>query len=526
MSFIIPTLLAVGGLALGAVGGYFGRKYRAQTQANSIEAIADKKLHELKQKEQELLLEAKHKEQTLILEAQEKALKIIESAKKEEEDRRKQEEERRQELKQLQQRVEQREAIADKNLLEFEDRKVKLQEKIDKIQAIKEKIDNAEIESVKKLEAISGLSRDVAKEELLKRVEAEAAPDLMTRLKKVEGDQAEVLEAKAQDIMVCCMQRTASSHASETTSTAVTLASEDMKGRIIGKEGRNIKTIERMTGCELIIDETPDMLLISSFSPIRRRVCFLALQKLMKDGRIQPAKIEEYIEEAKRDLALDIKKAGEDALHEMGIIGIDPKLVSIVGRLKYRTSYGQNVLMHCLEVGHLSALMAEELGMDAAKARKAGFFHDIGKAMDHETQGAHTEIGYTILKKFGVDEDVAQVALTHHDTNPPLLLTKLVMAGDAISASRVGARRDSYEQYVARLEELEKTAKEFPGVDKVYAIQAGREIRVFVNPNEMDDYKAHTLAKDIARRIENELQYPGEVKVNVIRETRAIEYAR
>jgi ribonuclease Y len=299
-----------------------------------------------------------------------------------------------------------------------------------------------------------------------------------------------------------------------------------MKGRIIGKEGRNIKTLEKLTGCELIIDETPDLLLISSFSPIRRRVCYLALEKLIKDGRIQPAKIEEYVEEAKKDLAIDIKKAGEEALQKMGIIGIDPKLISIIGRLKYRTSYGQNVLNHSIEAGYLAGTMAQELGIDAGKARKAGFFHDIGKAVDQETEGAHTDIGYTILKKFNIDEDLCQVALTHHETNPPLLLTKIVMAADAISSSRIGARRDSYEQYVARLTELENTAKNFPGVDKVYAIQAGREVRIFINPHEIDDYKAYNLAKDIARRIENELQYPGEIKVTVIRETRTVEYAR
>lgn len=495
-------------LVVGLIIGYFVRRKIAQSRANNIEALAEKKLTELKNKEQQILLSAK-----------EKAIKVIDDAKKEENERRK-------DMQKAQERLDQRESIIDKNLLEFEDRKNKLQQKVDEIQTIKEKIDAAKETMDQKLQEVSGYSKDQAKDALLLRVEEQEKETLMSRIKKLETEHAEELEAKAQDIMVCCMQRTASNHAAETTSTIVNLPSDEMKGRIIGKEGRNIKTLEKITGCELIIDETPDMLLISSFSPIRRRVCYMALQKLIKDGRIQPAKIEEYVDEAKRELALDIKKAGEEALHEMGIIGIDPKLVSIIGRLKFRTSYGQNVLKHSLEVGHLSALMAQELGLDPAKARKAGFFHDIGKAMDHETQGAHTEIGYTILKKFSLDEDTAQVALTHHDTNPPLLLTKLVMAADAISASRVGARRDSYEQYVARLEELENTAKDFPGVDKAYAIQAGREVRVFVNPNEADDYGAHSLAKDIARRVENELQYPGEVKVIVYRETKAIEYAR
>lgn len=502
----IGIALGTGGIAF--FGGYHLRKYIAQARANTVEAVAEKKLLEVKNKEQEVLLQAK-----------EKANHIIDEAKKEEVLRRN-------ELRQIQARLEGRETLYDKKLLEFEDEKTKIAQEKEGVKQLRDKTQAIRDEAVKKLESIAGMKPDEAKELLLAKVEENCRNDLMARVLRFEKDNHEELENRAQDIMVCCMQRTASGHAAETTSTAIHLPSDDMKGRIIGKEGRNIKAIERLTGCELIIDETPDVLLVSSFSPIRRRVCQLALEKLMKDGRIQPAKIEEYIEEAKKELAIDLKKAGEEALHKMGIIGMDPKLVSIVGRLKYRTSYGQNVLMHSLEVGTLAGLMGTEVGMDAAKARKAGFFHDIGKAVDHETQGTHTQIGYTILKKFNVDEDIAQVALTHHDTNPPLLLTKLVMAADAISASRVGARRDTYEQYVARLEELEKAAKDFPGVDKVYAIQAGREVRVFVNPNETDDYQAYNLAKDIARKIEGELQYPGEIKVNVIRETRAIEYAR
>jgi ribonuclease Y len=360
----------------------------------------------------------------------------------------------------------------------------------------------------------------------MKRVEDSSKADLFNRVSKLEKENGDYFDAEAKKIVIDAMQRCACNHANENTGTIVNLPSDEMKGRIIGKDGRNIKTIEKLTGCEILIDDTPGMLVISGFSLIRRRVAQLAIEKLIKDGRIQPAKIEEYVEMAKKELALDIKKAGDEAVYEMGITGLDPKLISIIGRLKYRTSYGQNVLMHCMEVGTLAALMAEEVGMDPGKARKAGFFHDIGKSVDHDTQGTHTQIGHTILKKFGVGDEIAEVALTHHDTNPPLLLTKLVMAADAISASRVGARRDTFEQYVARLEELEAVAKDFPGVDKVYAIQAGREVRVFVNPNEADDYQAYNMAKDIARKIESELQYPGEIKVNVIRETRAIEYAR
>jgi len=496
------------GVLVGIEVGYVLRKNFAASRANSVEAIAEKKL-----------IEAKTKEQEVILKAKEQAIKIIDEANKEEQERRK-------DIKQVQSRLEQRESMFDKKLLEFEDTKTKLQEKVEQIKAIKEKIDTVHQQAIDKLSEVAKYSPEEAKEVLFSRIEENSKEELMNRVIKMEKIHSEEIEKKAQDIMICAMQRTASSHAAETTGTAISLPSDEMKGRIIGKEGRNIKTLERMTGCELIIDETPGVLVISSFSPIRRRVCHLALEKLIKDGRIQPAKIEEYVQEAKKELAVDLKNTGEEALHQMGFIGVDPKFASIVGRLKYRTSYGQNVLMHSLEVGHLCGLMAEELGVDVDKARKAGFLHDIGKAVDHETQGAHTEIGKQIVDKFKMDPDFAEVCLTHHDTNPPLLLTKLVMAGDAISASRVGARRDTYEQYVARLEALEDTAKSFPGIEKAYAIQAGREIRVFVRPEEVDDYSAYNLAKDIARKIEGELQYPGEIKVNVIRESRTIEYAR
>ncbi|PIR76144.1 MAG: ribonuclease Y [Candidatus Magasanikbacteria bacterium CG10_big_fil_rev_8_21_14_0_10_42_10] len=507
LSTMSIVLALVGGL-VGLGIGYILRMKIAKGKATNVEAIAEK-----------TLAEAKTKEQHIILEAKEKAIKVIDDAKKEEE-------ERRQELRKMQQRLENREETFDKKLLEFEDKKTELQTKIDGVTQIEDTIKMKQAEVVDKLASIATYTKDQAKEELLTKVEESSKDDLMNRVRKMENVGAEELEAKAQDIMVCCMQRTASNHSAETTGSAVSLPSDEMKGRIIGKEGRNIKTIERMTGCEIIIDETPEMLVISSFSPIRRRVCQLAIEKLIKDGRIQPAKIEEYIEEAKRDLAVDLKKSGEAALQEMGIIASDPKLASIVGRLKYRTSYGQNVLNHSLEVGHISGLIAKEVGMDPAHARKAGFFHDIGKAIDHDTEGAHTEIGKQIIEKFNMHADFAEVCLTHHDTNPPLLLTKLVMAADAISASRIGARRDTYEQYVSRLKELEETAMNFPGIEKVYAIQAGREVRVFVTPEEVDDYAAYNLAKDIARKIESELQYPGEIKVNVIRETRVIEYAR
>lgn len=508
MSIILAIVLCLGTLVIGAVAGYFYRKQVAQATANSAESKAEKLLNEARNKEQEILLHAK-----------EKAIKVIDDAKHDEEQRRR-------ELSSLQTRLEQRESLFDKKLLEFEDRKTRLQQKVEEIQAIKQKVDEAHQRVLEKLESISNYTKEEAKTELFQKIEEQIKEDLAVRIMKLEREGSDVFKNKASEIILDTIQRCAADHSSETTSTAVSLPSDEMKGRIIGKDGRNIKTIEKMTGCELIIDETPDMILISGFSPIRRRVCQLALEKLIKDGRIQPARIEEFIEEAKRELAIDIKGAGEEALYKLGITGLDPKLVSIVGRLKYRTSYGQNILNHSMEVAYLSGLMAEELGFDAAKAKKAGFFHDIGKAVDQETQGTHPEIGGTILKKFGLDEDVQNAAMHHHDDKPENLITQIVKAADAISGSRVGARRDTYEQYVARLEELEKTAGDFPGVEKVYAIQAGREVRVFVKPDAIDDYQAYNLAKDIARRIENELQYPGEIRVCVIRESRVIEYAK
>jgi len=508
LEVIIAIVAAFVSLAIGLGLGYFIRKQVGKNQATSVEAKAEK-----------ILNEAKNKEQELVLHAKEKAIKIIDEAKVEENTRRN-------DINQIQKRLETRENMFDKQLLEFDERKEKLQKKVEEIQAIKTRVDEAYEKAVLELQKISGLDKEEAKAILFERVEKQVKDDLMGRIIKLEHENSDAYEAKAREIVIAAIQRCASDHSSETTSTSVNLPSDEMKGRIIGKDGRNIKTIEKMTGCELIIDDTPDMILVSGFSPIRRRVCQLALEKLIKDGRIQPARIEEFIEESKKELALDIRKAGEEALYKLGITGLDPKLVSIVGRLKYRTSYGQSVLNHSIEVAQLCGIIAEELGVDAAKAKKAGFFHDIGKAVDQDTQGTHPEIGYTILKKFGMDEDIADAAAHHHDDKPEKLLTQIAKSADAISASRVGARRDTYEQFVARLEELEKTASDFPGVDKVYAIQAGREVRVFVKSDVVDDYQAYNLAKDIARKIENELQYPGEIRVNVIRETRIIEYAR
>jgi ribonuclease Y len=357
-------------------------------------------------------------------------------------------------------------------------------------------------------------------------VEEEMRAALVSRIKKLENETQEELEAKVKELITPVIQRIAASHAAEVTTTRVDLPNEEIKGRIIGKEGRNIKTLEHLTGTEIVIDETPGMLLISGFSPIRRQVAKRALEELIKDGRIQPARIEEVVEHAKKELAADIRKAGEEALYEMGITGLDPKMVSILGRLKYRTSYGQNVLMHSMEVARVATMLAQELGADVANCKKGGLLHDLGKAIDHDVPGAHPQLGYDLMKKFGLPEEIAYHSIGHHEDKPRTLEAVIVKVADAVSASRPGARRESTELYLQRLEELEKAAISFPGVEKAYAIQAGREVRVFVKPQEIDDYKAWELAKDIARRIEQDMNYPGEIKVNVIRETRVTEYAR
>jgi ribonuclease Y len=483
------------------------------------EIIARKFITGAEVKAKKILQEAKNKEQEILLAAREKAIKLIDEAKQEEE-------RRRQEIIQEKKRLENREALFDKKLLELEERQSKLSEKVNQVEALKTEIQKLKEEEIKKLEAITGLTRDQAREELFRLLEQESKEALISRLHKIENQGREELERKAKMMLVNVIERIAISQAGETTTTTIDLPSDEMKGRIIGKEGRNIKTIEKLTGTEIIVDETPQVITISGFSPIRRQVAKRALEKLIADGRIHPARIEEAVEEAKHDLAVDIKKAGEDALFELGITGLDPKLVSILGRLKYRTSYGQNVLEHSKEVAIIAGLLAEELGADVGIAKKGGLLHDIGKALDHDIPGTHTELGYQLMKKFGLPEEIAYLAIAHHEDAPKTLEGIIIKVADAISGSRPGARRESLEEYIKRLEDLERIATSFKGVEKAYAIQAGREVRAFVIPTEVDDLGAYELAKNIAKKIEEELQYPGEIKVNVIRETRVTEYAR
>ncbi|MBA3047900.1 ribonuclease Y [Patescibacteria group bacterium] len=504
MEYIIYGILAVGGF----FAGYWLRKKRASAQVSSAELKAQKMLDEAKAKQKELLLQS-----------QDKALKIIEEAKKEEE-------KRRGDISNLQARLEKRETAFSQKLLELQDRQEQLYDKVNKVEEVKETIKQIKQDQLAKLEKIAGMDKKEAKEILIKNVELEIKDDLMLRINKLEKESAESIEEKSRDLMAGAMQRLASTYAAETTTTMVDLPSDEMKGRIIGREGRNIKAIEQLTGVEIIVDDTPNAITISGFSPIRRHLAKRALDYLIKDGRIHPTKIEEAIKEAKESLALDIKKAGEEAIYEIGVTGFDPKLVQILGRLKYRTSYGQNALKHSVEVAHLSALLAEELGADVTIAKKSGLLHDIGKAVDHEVQGTHPEIGGNIAKKFNLPDEISAPIRTHHDDRPDGLISVIVKVADALSSARPGARHDTFEQYIQRLEELEKIATSFDGIEKSYAIQAGREVRVFVKSEEVDDLKAHNLARDIAKKIEQELKYPGEIKVNVIREMRVTEYAR
>jgi ribonucrease Y len=504
MEYIIYLVILIVGFFIGYL---FYKKFSHQ------------KIKGSENKAEKILNDAKSKQKKYELEAQEKALKIIEEAKKEESSRR-------QEINKLQNRLEERENSFSQKLLTLEEKQQKLYDKVNEVQEAREKIREIKEKQEKKLQEIADLSPEEAKETLLKEIEEKNNEDLLARINKLKNESDETLKEKSMELLSFVIQRLAPDYTAELTTTTVDLPSDEIKGRIIGREGRNIRSIEQMTGIEIIVDDTPNAITISGFSLIRRHVAKKALEYLIKDGRIHPTKIEDAVNKAKVEITTDINKAGEEAVYEMGITGFDPKLTQIIGRLKYRTSYGQNVLEHSIEVGHLSGMLARELGADANLAKKAGLLHDIGKAVDHEVQGTHTEIGGNILKKFNISEEIIAPVETHHDDNPPNLLSVIVKTADAISSARPGARHDSYENYIQRLEELERITNSFDGVEKSYAIQAGREVRIFVSPDKIDDVKSYDLSREIAKKIEQELKYPGEIKVNVIRELRVIEYAR
>jgi len=467
----------------------------------------------------------------MMLSAKEEAQKIIEEAenkiKEKEKEVSKKEEIKEEKFKKTEERHIKKDELLDKRQVDIDKGEGVLKEKIEEVKIIKERIDNTEAEKIKELEKISNLESEEAKEELLDSVEKEYAEDLLVRMQKLETFGAEQLDRKAKDILSMAIQRLANSTASEVMATTVSIPSDDIKGKIIGKEGRNIRAFERAAGVELVVDDTPGSIVISSFDPVRRQVARVALEKLIADGRIQPVKIEEQVEEARVDINKIIKEKGEQAVYECGVFNLDPRIVSILGRLHFRTSYGQNVLQHSIEMSHISGMIAEELGVDVGIAKAGALLHDIGKAVTHEVQGTHVEIGRRILQKFKADERIILAMQSHHEEYPyETIESIIVQVADAISGGRPGARRDSVENYLKRLEELEAIANSFKGVEKSYALQAGREIRIFVTPEEVTDFEAKKIAKEIAMRIEKELKYPGEIKVNIIRESRSIEYAR
>ena len=496
-------------LVAGTAAGYFFRQLIAQQRKDALELKA-----------KQILLDAKENAQKTLDEAKARADKIVEAAKAEEKNREK-------ELRRTEERLAHKDEILEKKSAELDKETSNLQEKFEKVKAIKEQLEKIEIEKKEELARVAKLTEEEAKNKIVEEVEKKYEKDILARVQKIEQFGIETLEKKARDILASVIQRVASSTASEVTVTSVAIPSDDLKGKIIGKEGRNIRAFERVAGVELIVDDTPGVILISSFDPVRRQIARVALENLILDGRVQPARIEEMVEKARADVEKIIKEAGEKSAYEAGVLDIDPRLLMLLGRLKFRTSYGQNVLQHSIEMAHIAGMLASELAVDVAIAKKGALLHDIGKAVDHEIQGTHVEIGRRILQKFNVDQRIIQAMQSHHEEYPyETLESIIVQTADAISASRPGARRDSVENYLKRLEDLEGIANSFAGVEKSYAIQAGREIRVFITPEKITDLEAKKLARDIADRIESDLKYPGEIKVNVIRELRAIEYAR
>ena len=506
---LTTIIISAAGLAVGLVLGYYLRLVISLGKKGSMELEIKKMMISAKEESQKVLEDAKKK-------AEEKSNELRQEEKKKEEEFRKTED-----------RFIKKEGLLDSRQVEIDKEVESIKIKIEEIKKAREKVEGIEKEKVLELEKLSHLTETEAKEELYKIVERKSEEDMLVRMQKLEVASGEKLERRAKEILATSIQRLASSTASEIMTTSVAIPSDDIKGKIIGKEGRNIRAFERSSGVELIVDDTPGSIFISSFDPIRRQVARLALENLILDGRIQPAKIEEEVKKSQDEINRIIKEKGEQAAYECGILNLDPRILAVVGRLYFRTSYGQNVLQHSIEMAHISRMLAEELGADPNIAAAGALTHDIGKALDHEVQGTHIDIGIRILQKFGADKKIIDAMKSHHGDYPHESLESIIVTtADSISGGRPGARRDTVENYLKRLADLEAIAKSFSGIEKSYALQAGREIRVFVKPEEISDIEAKKLARDVALRIENELKYPGEIKVTIIRENRVIEYAR
>jgi ribonuclease Y len=496
-------------LACGALSGYFARQEIAKKRAGTIEKNVAAKL-----------AKARVEAQKIEEDAQSKSQKVMEAARQEVSLRQK-------EIAKTETSILKRESILEQKIANFESEESEFQEKVKKLKSLKENLEELHKQAVEGLERVAGLTKDQARQELLETLEKEYQKDLLDKTRKLESEGMEPFKKRAREILAGAVQKFALSQAQEITTSAVSLPNDEIKGRIIGKEGRNIRTLERLTGVEIIVDETPETVVISGFDPTRRQIAKMALEKLIQDSRIQPARIEETVKVAEEEIASQVKEAGEQACYDTNVLDLNPRLVQLLGRLKFRTSYGQNTLLHSIEVSHLAAAIAAEIGANVKIARKAGLLHDIGKSVDQQIEGTHVEIGIKILEKFNADPAVISAMRSHHEDFPyESVEGVIVQAADQISGARPGARKDTVENYLKRLGELESLATSFEGVEKAWALQAGREIRVFVRPGEIDDWQAKKMAKDIAKRIEEELRYPGEIKVNVIRETRVTEYAR
>ncbi|MBR6442690.1 MAG: ribonuclease Y [Clostridia bacterium] len=517
---IAAVIAAVIGCLVGGLTGYTYRKNYTEKKIDRTEEYA-KRLYD------DAVRKAEDYKKEKVLEAKEEILKAKAENDRERAENEREMRERRNEIQKNERRLIQREETLEKKANNLETREETLNNKMADLAKKETELDELKAKQLTELERVAGLDREQAKQLVIERVQKEAFHDAAAQVREIETQAKEEGEKKARNIIALAIQKCAADHVAESTVSVISLPNDDMKGRIIGREGRNIRALETATGVDLIIDDTPEAVIVSAFDPVRREVARVAVEKLIMDGRIHPARIEEMVEKARKEVENQIREAGENAVFETNQHGIHHELVKLLGRLKYRTSYGQNVLKHSIEVSHLAGLMAAELGADVQLAKRAGLLHDIGKAVDHESEGTHVTLGADLARKYHENADVVHCIMAHHnDVEPQTVEAVLVQAADAISAARPGARRESLENYIKRLEKLEEIANSFDGVDKCYAIQSGREVRIMVKPDDVTDDGIKVLAKEIAKRIEEQMEYPGQIRVNVIRETRSTEYAK